>query len=366
MTRHRTLTAGLALGMGLLSFVPTGSFAGAATRTPVATTPHFAFHSDLAMNLNDALMAAGEARNAGEPGLFEAGASDPESACFEELPAAERAGWKRAVDYYAEIVSPEGSFSRERLLPRYELAGLGEAPESPEARCFVEITGGFRAAAAPAYAACRWERQDAENRRWIEELTGRLAEHEQGIAGRLETLYGTSWDALPIPVDVVETVSWSGASTVDEPDHILISTGYEGRSGLEAIFHEATHLLMGIGSPIRDALKEAADRLGVTLEGRRWRDTWHSVQFYITGEVVRRALRRTPARTPGGSDSGEPAYSPLIYSGDIYGRYHELLERVWAPYVGGGRTLSVAATEYVRALGRASDGEPREPPYPDP
>ena len=350
MTRHYMMTAGLGLGMALSLLLPRGSFAEAATRTPAATTPHFAFHSDFAVNLNDALMASGEARNDGEPGLFEQGA---EAACFDALPAAERAGWTRAVDYYAEIVSPNGSFSRERLLPRYDLANLGEEPESSEDRRFVEVTGALRAAAAPAYEACRWDAQDAENRRWIEELTGRLAEHEQGIAERLEALYGTSWDALPIPVDVVETVSWSGGNTLNEPSHILISTGYEGRSALEAIFHEASHQLIGFGSPIRHALMEAAERLDVTLEGRRWRDTWHPVQFYLTGEVVRRKLAMNGAEAA--DDSGEPAYRPLMYTGDIYGRYHDLLERVWTAYVDGERPLNGVATEYVRALTEESE-----------
>lgn len=361
MTIDRLSNTGLVLWIVLSLCAPGRSFAAAAPRTPVATTPHFAFHSDFAMNLNDALMAAGEARNDGEPGLFEQGA---EAACFDALPAAQRAGWARAVDYYAEIVSPNGSFSRERLLPRYELAGLGEEPESPEDRRFVEVTGGLRTAAAPAYGACRWNAQDAENRRWIEELTGRLAEHEQGIAERLEALYGTSWDALPIPVDVVETVSWSGANTLNDPSHILISTGYEGRSALEAIFHEASHQLIGFDAPIRRALMEAADRLDVTLEGRRWRDTWHSVQFYLTGEVVRRSLAesRDRAKTRALDDPNEPAYSPLLYTGDIYGRYHDLLERVWTAYVDGERPLSNAATEYVRALAEAAARASRSTP----
>jgi len=87
----------------------------------VATTPAFTFYSDFATNLHDALIAAGVARRATQTELFQSGS---EKACFDELPAAERAAWNRAVDYYAETL-PAGPFSaRERVLARLELAGV--------------------------------------------------------------------------------------------------------------------------------------------------------------------------------------------------------------------------------------------------
>ena len=81
----------------------------------------FTFYSDFATNLHDALIAAGVARRATQTELFQSGS---EKACFDELPAAERAAWNRAVDYYAETL-PAGPFSaRERVLARLELAGV--------------------------------------------------------------------------------------------------------------------------------------------------------------------------------------------------------------------------------------------------
>src|SRR5688572_10941762 len=72
--------------------------ASAQTEQPraAATTSHFAFFSDLGVNLNDALIVAGRARRAKSQELFGTGA---EKACFDGLTAAERAGWFRAVDY---------------------------------------------------------------------------------------------------------------------------------------------------------------------------------------------------------------------------------------------------------------------------
>lgn len=336
---HRTA---IALGAAVLLTAPAAVFGEAGERATVSTTPHFAFYSDLATNLNDALIAAGRARAAGEAEPFHGG---PEKACFDGLPPAERAGWNGAVGFYTEVVSPAGTFGREQMLVRYQLAGIPGAEESDEDRRLVEIARGFRAAAAPAFEACRWPARDAENRRWIEELAARLSRHEEGIARRLEELYDQPWQGLPIPVDAVETVDRTGANTTFRPGgpggHVLISTGYEGPSALEGVFHEASHLLMGFGAPVRDALMAAGRELGVSLEGRRWHDLWHSALFYTTGEVVREAL----------TAAGEPAYTPLLYAEDIYGRYHEPLESTWPAYLRGDRTLSEAAADLVRAMG---------------
>ena len=171
----------------------------------IATTPYFAFHSDLATNINDALIAAGAARRAKKAELFH---SDPEKACFDGLPPVERAAWNRTVDYYAEIVSPVQYTVREQLLPRLELAGVVKKDGLTDAaeRRLIEITVAFRAAATPAYEQCRWPSQDAANRRWIDNLLPLLALHEKALGQRLAELYGTAWAGLPFRVDVVDIV----------------------------------------------------------------------------------------------------------------------------------------------------------------
>jgi hypothetical protein len=181
---------------GMLLSIAAAVRAHAEERIPIATTPPSAFYSDLATNLNDALIAAGAARNDGEPELFHSGA---EEACFGELAPSARSAWDRAVDHHAEIISPADSFDRQQYLIRGELAGFGEWAQDARARRFVEIARAFRTAASPAYEECRWAAQDAENRRWIEELKPRLAAHETTIARRLEELYQKRWTAPPIP-----------------------------------------------------------------------------------------------------------------------------------------------------------------------
>jgi hypothetical protein len=316
-------------------------------RTPVLTTPHFAFFSDFDTNLNDALIAAGLARKGAKPELFH---SEGEQSCFDKLPQSARAAWDRAVDYYAEVISPADWTDRQQYLIRVQLAGFDEELKDPADQQFVEIARSIRAAAAPAYRACRWAAQDEKNRRWIEELKPRLVANEQKIASRLEQLYQEHWSGLPIPVDVVEIVNWSGANSVLRDlggGHLLVSTAYQGPAALEAVFHEASHLLMGRGAPVRQALEQAASAADFRLPG----DLWHVILFYTTGEVVLRIL----------DNGGKSGYTPMLYG--IFERgawvgYRQALESAWLPYISGKRTLPEAARNLIKALRSQGQTQP--------
>jgi hypothetical protein len=336
---RRTNKAGVILGLGTLLLAPRASLGQAPERTPVVTTPHFAFFSDFDTNLNDALIAAGVARKGGKPELFHSGDA---VSCFGKLPQSARAAWEGALDYYATIISPADWSDPQQYLVRVQLAGFDEELKDAAARQFVEIAQAFRAAAAPAYEACRWPDQDDKNRRWIEEEKSRLTADEEKVASRLEQLYRIRWDGLPIPVDVVETVNWSGANSILRDaggGHLLISNSYQGPAALEVVFHEASHLLMGRKDPLRQALDSASSAVGFSLPG----DLWHVVLFYTTGEAVRRIL----------DDEGKPGYTPMLYGvfeRGTWGDYRKALESAWRPYVDGERTLSDAAASLVEAL----------------
>lgn len=334
-----TSKAGALLGFGLLLAAP--GLGKPPERIPVVSTPHFAFHSDFETNLSDALIATGLAKK-DQPALFRSG---PETACFEKLPPSSRAGWNGAVAFYAEIVSPKDAFAREQYLVRAQLAGFDEELKKEEAQQFVAIAAGFRAAAAPAYRACRWAAQDAANRAWIEDLKTRLATTELRIARRLEQLYANAWDTLPIDVDVVQTVSWSGANSVSfdpKGGHLLISVENPSMAAVEVVFHEASHLLMLRAAPLRQALESAAKAASWRLPG----DLWHVVLFYTTGETIRTILE----------EGGKPAYEPMLYGiykrGDWIG-YRSALESNWRPYVEGKKTLNEAAAGLIDALRKA-------------
>ena len=330
----------------LLLLAP-GAAVPAAERSAVLSTPHFAFFSDFDTNLNDALIAAGVARKAGKPELFKDG---PEAACFRGQVPSVRAGWSGALDYYATIVSPANWNDSPQFLLRVGLVGFNEDLETPEARQYVDITGHFRAASAPAFRACRWKTDDEANHRFIDRLRPRLERHEETIAARLETLYGKRFEGLPVPVDVVAVVNWAGANSIlRQPvgGHLLISHATEEAAALETVFHEASHLLMGHDAPVRLALEGAAKTGGVELPD----DLWHVVLFYTTGESVRRVL----------ADAGTPDYRPMVYGIHDRGGWTELrepIETAWLPYVEGKRDLPRAAKALVETLKKSGIAKP--------
>ncbi|MEO8503900.1 MAG: hypothetical protein ABI609_08400 [Acidobacteriota bacterium] len=327
----------LAIGIALL--LPGLAVGQPAPRTPVATTPHFAFYSDFETNLNDALVNMGLARKGAKPELFHAGA---EATCFEALAPSVRAGWNGAVDYYAQIISPAGWNARQQYLLRMQLVGFEAEAKAMDGAEFVELARNFRAVAAPAYRACRWTAQDEQNRSWLAEIQPKLAASEAKLTHRLEQLYQATWKKLPVLVDLVETVDWSGANTswsdAGQGD-VLISSTVGGAPGFETLLHESSHVLMDRSNPVPVALAKAAKAADFKLPG----DLWHVVLFYTTGEAVRPILDEGAA-TP---------YSPMLY--EIFKRgswaeYREALEKEWLPYVQGKRSLDEAATALVAAV----------------
>ncbi|MEP6763826.1 MAG: hypothetical protein ABJB66_05905 [Gemmatimonadaceae bacterium] len=308
-------------------------------RTPIATSPHFAFYSNLDTNLNDALIAAGVARRFKNPELFR----DTDSTCFNKLSPTTRQNWEEAADYYSKNISPGGFGDRQQMLIRFQLAGFKEEITTTAAQQYVDTVRNIRVLATAAYKACHWNAQDERNKKWIANLQTLLRAHEQKIGTQLEHLYQLHWNNLPIPVDVVETVDWSGANTIfrhNTDGHILISTSYQGPSALEGVFHEASHLLMGRAAPIQLALDSAARAANYHAAN----DLWHVVLFFTTGEVVRGIL------DDANSNSNAPPYTPMLY--DIMKRgtwanYRPSLESQWSPYVAGKVSLSKAATALI-------------------
>lgn len=320
--------------------VPSIATSAPPPRAPVLTMPHFAFFSDLTTNLNDALIVAGRAREGGQPELFHL---EPERSCIEALAPSARTGWNLAVDFYAEIVSPGNWSDRPQTLLRLDLAGLEPGRDDPRATGFLTIGRGFLAAATPAYEACRWPAQDAENRRWIDELAPRLKAHEAAIGTRLAELYQVPWHGLPLAVDVVGVAPPLGANTriLTPGGHILVSSSdSEGDPALEIAFHEASHTLVAPWreDPVPAALAAAAESAGISIP----RDLWHVVLFFTTGQVVKESL----------AAAGNEDYHPYVE--DLWtGRWAPLREpvhRVWPAYLRGERSLSEASRDLVQAL----------------
>lgn len=325
---------------GLIAIIaaPARPTAQTASGSLVLTTPHFAFYSDLATNVHDALITAATARRAKQPELFTAGA---QKACFDGLSAADRDGWMRAADYYTA-----GASTRfQRVLQRLALAGLVQRDGVSETanRQFLDEAAAVRDAATPAYRQCRWPAQDAVNRRWIDGVKPLLAAHETTLGQELPALFKVPWAGLPFRVDVVETAFPAGADSAG-PNfptlHILVSStnsGNQDRAALEIVFHEASHFLATPDSPLSTALAAAAKESGFTPQG----DLVHQVHFFMTGETVRRVLAR----------AGEPSYTAYLYANKLFSdRFRDAAARTWPAYMDGTRTLTDAARDLVRTL----------------
>ncbi len=311
-------------------------------RQPVLVTPWFTFHSHFGFNLYDAVLTSADARRAERP--------DPlrEGGCFAALVAEERGAWDAAVGYYAATVAATHDFSRERTIVRTHLAGLPIDLDDDDRRD-LGLSLLFLRAAAPAWRACRWEAQDAVNRRWIAELAPRLDRHADAVGKRLQELYGVAWRQRPIAVDVVATAGWAGADTIafgKVPTHIRITSrdsGYQGPAALEMLFHEASHEpVTPNGSPISDLLAAASRETGVPVP----RDLWHGLLFITVGEVVREVL----------AAAGEGPYVPYAESNGVFGGswkvLHQPLVDHWLPFVRGEIRREDAARRLLQAIGQ--------------
>ena len=313
----------------------------AQTPPPAAllTTKHFAFYSDLATNVNDALVTAASARLQKRPEPF---ASGPETTCIDGLAMPERAAWERAVTYYTESKST----GFQRVLLRLKLAGYAQRYGMDDAANlkYLEEIAAIREAATPAYQKCRWPAQDALNRQWIDRVKPLLDRHEIALGEQLPRLFQKPWEGLPFRVDVVQFGGFSGANSAG-PDypalHIYISstnTANQDRAALEVAFHEAVHFVAGPDTPLGVALASAIKESGITPPRM---DLVHAVHFFVSGEAVRRAF----------AQDGGPPYTPYLYAQKLFpDQFRESAARLWPAYMDGTRTLAQAASDQVRAL----------------
>jgi hypothetical protein len=294
----------------------------------VATSRAFVFYSDRVTNLHDFLIWNTYSRDPVEPA--------PE--CLAGLPADQRAAFEDAREHYAVFRTPAGS--RLLLALRYRLAGYGDGGLADAAA--IEAALAVLPPAVPAYEKCWWPSHDARNRRWIAALEPLLAEHEEALSERLSELYGEALQR-PLPVDVVGYASFGGGNTVVNPDHILVASAAPANasySGLELLFHEASHTVFGprATGPLWTELEAAAKADGAPLPS----EFDHAMLFYTTGSAVKARL----------AESGI-AYDPYVYTQGLFERawpaYRGPLEQLWQPYLDGRVPRAEALKQLVAA-----------------
>jgi hypothetical protein len=292
----------------------------------VTTSRTFAFYSDPVTNLHDFLVWNARSREPVEP------APD----CLASLSAEQRTALDDAIQHYRVFATPGGN--RLLLALRYRLAGFGDSGIVDAAT--IEAALAKLPPATPAYEKCWWPAHDARNRRWIAALEPLLAAHEEALTARLNELYGEEL-GRPIPTDIVSYGSFTGADSVVDPDHLLISSVTPmnaGNAALEVVFHEASHTVFGPGPGLKGRLwteVEAAERAdGAPLAG----NFWHAMLFYTTGSTVKARLAER------GID-----YEQYLDSQNLFANYREPLARLWQPYLDGRVPRAEALRELVAA-----------------
>lgn len=257
----------------------------------------------------------------------------------DSLPAAEKATWMEAVNFYRQRFAGKDRLSREMQAIKDSIedhdgdATLAAAGVDAELRSMIEK-------AAPVYRAHWWAEHSKTNAAWIAAKSPLVEKYGPTIMSRLAAAYATPWPDGPIRVDVVWYGTRVTAYTTLMPTRTAIASGDQrngGVDGLEVLFHEASH---GLIAKLRKTILQDARKEGRLLPRQ---DLWHAMLFYTTDEIVAEAVAKdTPGHVP---------YATLH---DLWGRswpgYPQIFEREWKPWMNGERGFDEAVQRVVEAV----------------
>ena len=240
------------------------------------------------------------------------------------LPAVEKATWTEAVHFYQQRFAAKNRLSR-------EVAAIKNSIEDHDGDATLASSGldaELRAAlekAAPIYRAHWWPEHAEGNAAWIAAERPLAAKYGPAIIPRLAAAYATPWPDAPIRVDVVWYGGRTGAYTTTSPTRIVVGSADprdSGLDGLEVLFHEASH---GIVGKLQKAVSDYARRKDELLPQQ---DLWHAMLFYTTGEIVTNAVANdAPGRIPYATSQGLWARS--------WPGYPQIFEKEWKPWMKG-------------------------------
>jgi len=308
----------------------------AASETPIAEVSQLHLYSSFWQNLHHFLYVSAWANRPvvrGAPRLAMPLPREPVAS----LTADEQVTWNAAVTYYdRNIASKDLLFDDELTRIKVTLADADDALSNAR---IDEALRSTLLEAAPIYKKYWWSDHDAANRSWIALVSRQTPTVAAPIIERLTALYGVRWFTTPVRVDVVRVGKNLGAYTSINPrPHIVVASGdssYDGWSGTEMLFHEASHALF---NNVRLAVNSAA-----TAANKQPRDLWHVVLFYIAGEVARQQLAKNGIE-----------YRPYLYANGLFDTawpaFRVPVEQHVRPFVDGQVTLDRMAAGLAQAL----------------
>jgi hypothetical protein len=156
--------------------------------------------------------------------------------------------WQATLDLYQhQVLIRDLTGDRILRVLRHRLTRLDRIEEAAPV-LVTDVVAALRAV-MPVYHAHWWRLHDEANRRWLTHVLPLLADAEAWLAMRLAQVYGGSWPAAPLRVDVTVYASWQGAYTIyetHEPTQITIASrdpAMQDGGALEILFHEASHVI---------------------------------------------------------------------------------------------------------------------------
>jgi hypothetical protein len=200
-----------------------------------------------------------------------------------------------------------------------------------------------------------WLEQQAADEAYIERQKPLIAQHGEWLAHRIAAIYDTPWPTVPIVVEVCVAVPPFGArtggdATAGPPETPLITVssrdpGYSGESGLEMIFHEASHTLDG---KVAELLARSARKQGRKVP---W-SFGHMIVFYTAGHLVQERLGASGKTYVPYAERGEPGHRILAP------KTLAVLQAYWQPYLDGKAPLDVTIDRMVAEIGEVPPPPP--------
>jgi hypothetical protein len=294
---------------------------GLASAFPAAQPkPLFSFHSNPWLNLHYYVRAVAR------------GGTAPTG-----LSPDEQTQWAAGVEFYKPYVARDLLFDQGMIDIKIALHGaegktsLDGVKIDPALRTMLERL-------MPIYQKRWWPEHDRANRAWIAAIQPLVDRHGVAIRQALTRVYGVAWPSAPMPVDLSVTAGASGAYATGDPPHIMIASGdsgYRGYTGLEMLFHEASHPLGGLFQETRQAAAEQKVTIPPQLS--------HAVLFYTAGELTRRELKARGIDYTPCADAG--FYTSLCGAG-----CGDKIAEHWGPHLDGKRSSADALSGLVASF----------------
>lgn len=261
----------------------------------------------------------------------------------DDLEPAEQAAVDGAVGYYRETFGGKDLlFTQDLMAIKFALIEHGGSDEFAALELEAEHVRHLEAV-APVYRRHCWDAHRRASEAFRDGLLLRLSRDGQRMRTLMVERFQDPFPATPIRVDLVAEGHWAGAYTTIEPTHAVVvapRAAHRGFAGVEIVFHETAHGMVGPGRGHSiEALDAALRESGHDHPG----DFWHALQFETVGWAARTTAREQ------GENYVDLAQAKGLWNGR-WKPFKPLLDAYWVPYLDGDAGFDEAITNLANAL----------------